>query len=143
MKKESKHIVTEEEIKSFNKMREKLSGEKFTWKEMLEHINKWCAFPKTWCFLKTLIDGTNPPIVKLEKGSYIVNTKPVYKERLQTCWDAYSKHLKEKTDKALRTKTDKKKEEQASEEEEIQRAINLLKSKGYRIQKSEIVWNEV
>lgn len=84
-------------------------------------------------WIKCICDGENPPFIRVSRGQYVFNPKPVYIERLQTVWDAYanygkrsSSHLDEKQLKL-----------------DINNAIKLLKNLGYRVLKPVTQYEEV
>lgn len=83
--------------------------------------------------LSALSSGVNPPIIKMKRGIYVINPKPIYKERLQTALNE-AKMTCSHYNKSSRS---------TSKEEQIQSAINLLKQNGYRVYKSIVKYEEV
>ena len=126
--KSNKHIVDDQEILRFNLMRENLLGREFSAKEMKQHLKDKMGYKSGEETLRALCDGINPPIIKVRRGVYAVNPKPIYKNRLQTAMDIKTKH----------TYTPKSKGDMTVEE-----AINLLKSKGYKIYVPLVEYKEV
>lgn len=126
--KSNKHIVDDQEILRFNLMRENLLGKEFSAKEMKQHLKDKMGYKSGDETLRALSDGVNPPIIKVRRGVYAVNPKPVYKNRLQTAMDIKTKH----------TYTPKSKVDMTVEE-----AINLLKGKGYKIYVPLVEYKEV
>ena len=86
--------VDEKIISLFNARRENKKGKTFTRKEMVEELDA-LGYPKSVMMLQAMSDGVNPPIVRIERGKYIYNREPVYKDRLQLAFGTYD-NLKSK-----------------------------------------------
>lgn len=129
------HLVTDDEISRFNLTRENLKNKKFNNEEIRNELNKKMGYTKAWALLRALCEGPNPPVIKQERGVYVFNTKPVYKERLQTCWDLYTKYVNPqnyKNGKYEKTST-----------LSIEEAIEVLKKAGYKILKPVTQYEEI
>lgn len=113
--------VDDNVIALFNARRENQKGKKLSRDEVVKYLNE-LKFPKNTNFLAAMCEGVNPPIMRLEKGIYMFNSSPVYKDRLQTAIDAFYKKRSEYTVK--KPTVVKFTEEQA---------ISFLKSKGYKV----------
>lgn len=128
-----KHVVTDEEITHFNLFRENMKGKECSRKEMMEAIRNKTTY-KVWdALFKSLCEGVNPPIIRIRKGVYCVNPKPVYKERLQTVFDSLASDNK---------KYQKTREANAIDTT-IAEAIKILKNNGYKVYKQVIKYEEV
>ena len=133
MKKTSHHIVDEQEITRFNWTRDNLKGREFNQVEIREELHKKMGYSKAAGMLRALCDGANPPILKIKRGVYCFNPKPVYIERLQTVWDVYTKYANPQNYK------NGKHEHHVS----IEQAIKVLKDAGYKILKPTVQYEEV
>lgn len=133
MKKTNNHIVDEQEILRFNMMRENLSGKEFNRTQMLEELKKKMAYNKSDAILRALSDGVNPPIIKVRRGVYCMNPKPVYRDRLQTAWETFTKFANPQNYKTGAYK-------QAIP---IEEAIKVLKEAGYKVLKPVVQYEEI
>lgn len=125
--------VTDEMITHFNLFRQNILGKEFKREDMKKEIEKKMGW-KVWDGLfMALTSGTNPPIIRIKRGVYTVNPNPVYKQRLQTCFDNHKEKNKEYQEKRDNT----------SLENLIKDAITLLKNNGYKILKQKIEYIEV
>lgn len=130
---ERKTIITDAVIAQFNAFSDNIRGKEFKREEMKKQLEQKMGW-KMWDGLfMALTSGINPPIIRIKRGIYTVNPKPVYKERLQTCFS----ELKKANDR-YQSNRDK-----SSLDEQIQCAINLLKNNGYKVYKSIIKFEEV
>lgn len=89
--------VDDQIILRFNLFRENKLGKEFKRDEMKKLLKDQMNFPASDQFLMAITDGVNPPIVKIKRGLYAVNPKPVYKDRLQKVFDDYKKTIKSET----------------------------------------------
>jgi hypothetical protein len=133
MKKTNHHVVDDQEIMRFNLTREILKGREFNQSEMREELNKKLGYSKAAAMLRALCNGTNPPILKIKRGVYCINPKPVFKERLQLAWDEYTKMANPQCYKTG------KHEHPIS----IDQAIKVLKDAGYKILKPITEYKEI
>ena len=130
----NKHEVDEQEIAKFNLTRENLKGKEFNQAEIREKIHKMLGYSHDTKMLRALCDGVNPPILKIRRGVYCFNPKPVFKDRLQTVWDTYTKFSISKN---------KCFEESPDQTALIKDAIMLLKNAGYKVLKPITQYEEV
>lgn len=132
-------MVDDDEIRRFNLMRENKKGQEFSRMGIQDVLYRLMNYTKYDTLLRALCDGVNPPIVKLARGKYMFAKEPVFKDRLQTCWDRYTefKNLqKQKTDKVMSG-------EKPVVFPSVSLCIKVLKEHGYRIQKAVTTWEEV
>lgn len=125
--------IEEKDHVAFNLFRESKLGKEFKRDEMKQMLKKLCGYPASDQFLMCITADPNPPIIKVRRGVYAVNPKPVYKERLQTVFDEYANTIKSETVK------NKKKIS-------IEEAILRLKETGeYQILKKKVTieWVEI
>ena len=120
MANKTRHVVDDNDVKSFNWLRESVVGIEFNRKELDEKL-KTLKYPQTGRFITAITNGINPPILKVKRGKYCFSPKPVYIERLKTVWNMYYNNKSEAQFK--------------SKEKRIEDAILLLKNEGYKIQK--------
>ena len=126
-------VITDSVIAQFNAFAENVRGKEFSRQDMKEQLQQKMGW-KVWdATFMALTSGVNPPILRVKRGIYTVNPKPVYKERLQTCFNELKK-----TNGKYQSSRDK-----YSLDEQIQQAINLLKNNGYKVYKSIIKYEEV
>ena len=133
MKKTTRHEVDEQEIMRFNLFRENLKGKEFNQTEMREELHSKLGYSKAAAMLRALSNGVNPPVLKVKRGVYCVNPKAVYKERLQTVWDEYTKMANPQCYK------NGKHEHPVS----IEQAIKVLKEAGYKVLKPIVQYEEI
>ena len=125
-----KHEVTENEIQAFNWTRESMAGKEMSISELrhkLESLN-YSSHPT---FIRAISSGVNPPIIRVSRGRYVFNPKPVYIDRLKKVWADYV------TNK--RPENEDKKVDGIS----IEKAIAILKTNGYKILKPITEYKEV
>ena len=97
MAKQRTNVVVDDNIIAiFNARRDLNKGLTFTQKEIIDEL-KHLDYATNTNMLRALTDGENPPIVKIERGKYVFNPEPVYKERLQKSFDLYTTFAKAKT----------------------------------------------
>lgn len=121
--------VDDQIILRFNLFRENKLGKEFKRNEMKKLLKDQMNFPVSDQFLMAITDGVNPPIVKVKRGLYAVNPKPVYKDRLQKVFDDYKKTIKSETTR--------------NKNITVEEAIIVLKKAGYRVLKPETKWIEL
>lgn len=126
------HQVTEQEFVRFNKRREQEQGHEFS-RKAIKDILKELNYPATDGFLQAMTSGPNTPIIRVSRGKYTFNPKPVFKDRLTTVWSDYSRF-------ANSSRTNKPKEQEAFD---INVIIKFLKARGYRILKPETKYVEL
>ena len=121
--------VDDQIILRFNLFRENKLGKEFKRDEMKKLLKDQMNFPASDQFLIAITGGVNPPIVKVKRGLYAVNPKPVYKDRLQKVFDDYKKTIKSETTR--------------NKNITVEEAIIVLKKAGYRVLKPETKWIEL
>jgi len=121
--------IDDQIILRFNLFRENAISKEFRREEMKKELKAKMNFPASDQFLMCITSGVNPPIVKVKRGVYAVNPKPVYKDRLQTVFDEYKKTIKTETTR--------------NKNISVEEAIIVLKRAGYRILKPETKWIEL
>jgi hypothetical protein len=122
--------IDDQIILRFNLFRENMLGKELKRNEMKKELKSKMGFPASDQFLKCITDGINPPVIKVKRGIYAVNPKPVFKERLQTVFDEYKNTIKSKTAHNKKSIS-------------IEEAILVLKNAGYRVMKPETKWIEI
>lgn len=120
--------IDDQAILRFNLFRENVIGKEFKRGEMKKQLKDKMAFPASDQFLMAITYGVNPPIMRIKRGIYAVNPKPVYKDRLQTVFDEYKKTMKTETTR--------------NKNISVEEAIIVLKKAGYRVLKPETKWIE-
>lgn len=121
------HQVDNAEISAFNKMREQLVGRELK-REECRAILVELGYSKNEKWLAAITHGVNPPIVRVKRGVFVFNGKPVFKDRLQTAWNRYT----ETTNVSRNVKSCT-----------ISQAIMVLKEAGYKIYKPVTQFEEV
>lgn len=128
-----KHVVTNEETTHFNFFRENMKGKECSRSEMMKQIREKLGY-KVWGGLfKSLSDGVDPPIIRIRRGVYVVNPKPVYKDRLQLVFDSLESDNKKYQNKRSESQM----------QTSIAEAITLLKNNGYKVYKQIIKYEEI
>lgn len=124
LKSKKRHEVTNTEIKAFNWARESIVGKEMSATELKDFL-KNLKYATSGNFIKCITSGENPPIIRIRRGVYTVNPKPVFIDRLKKVWQDYGFYGRNRIDSTddVQLKLD------------ISRAITLLKSQGYKIQK--------
>ena len=135
MSKRKRHEVSEEEIKIFNGYRLNNQNKELS-KEQLCEVFRKMKLPTNGNFIKCITRGVNPPIVRISRGKYSFAKEPVYNMRLQTVWNEYGNYGNKKAD-ALGD------QDAVEELKKIEEAIILLRSRGYKILKQVVKWEEV
>ena len=128
----NKRVVDDQEILRFNLTRENKGQTEFKRVQMLEELHR-LGYPKHDSILRAFSAGVNPPILRIARGVYVFNPKPVFKDRLQTALEEYTKLANPKNYKNGQY------EEVLSEEQ----CIKFLKSKGYKILKPVTEYEEI
>ena len=123
----NKHLVQEEEFVAFNRTREQQVGKTFNRTEIVETLGK-LGYSQNAQMLVAMTSGVNPPILKVSRGKYAFNPKPVYKDRLQTAWNTYTHINKRNHDQAVPS---------------IKQAIEVLKKAGYKVLKPITQYEEI
>lgn len=126
-------MVDEQEITRFNWTRDNLKTKEFSQSEIREELKKKMGYSKAAGMLRALCEGPNAPILKVKRGVYVFNPKPVYKERLQTCWDLYTKYANPQN---YRTGVHQP-------NVSINQAIKILKDAGYKVLKPITQYEEI
>ena len=139
--------VDDQLILRFNLFRENKLGKEFKREEMKKLLKDQLGFPASDQFLTNITSGVNPPIVRVSRGRYTVNSKPVHIDRLKKVIDDYLTCLKESKKGHKKTEkknlmTSKHENHLIPKEEAIAKAIALLKKEGYRVQRPETKWIE-
>ena len=146
MKKENKkHVVNESEIAHFNALREWAKNKTFTRTEIMDTLKDKYRPTMNQNLFQALISGVNPPIVRIERNKYAFAKEPVHITRLQVAWDLYASYgnKKKKSVDVHLVGAEKPHMHTLTPEEELQKAIALLKNHGYRILRKRIVWDDV
>lgn len=121
------HQVDNAEISAFNKRREQLVGRELK-REECRAVLIELGYAKNNKWLSAITHGVNPPIVRVKRGVFVFNSKPVFKDRLQTVWDRYT----ETTSVSRNVKSCT-----------ISQAIMVLKEAGYKVYKPVTQFEEV
>lgn len=121
-----RHIVSQAEVAQFNKKREQMKGRELSRKELERELTN-IGYQMT--MIANLVNGVNPPIIRVSRGRYTFNPNPVHITRLQTAFNR-------------RHDIQYKKDSQTNENK-IAAAIELLKQNGYRILKPKTEYEEV
>lgn len=125
-----RHIVSNNEIMAFNWTREAMVGKEMSLDELKKQLKKLTYSP-AMNFLQAITGGENPPIIRVRRGCYVFNPKPVHIDRLRKVWDDYRKAGAKSSTEHVTTAA------------EIQAAIKLLKDNGYRVLKQITKYEEV
>lgn len=128
----TKHQVTENEIAQFNAFRVHYQGKEMTRAEMIDAISSktFLKVKRDGYLFNALCQGVNPPIVKIERGKYMVAKEPVHIKRMQTAIDN-------------RGPKKQMKSSETNDEKMIADAIAVLKNAGYKIYKPITKFEEV
>lgn len=132
--KRRRHEVSEEEISIFNGYRLNNHNKELS-KEQLCDLFRKIKLPTNGNFIKCITSGVNPPIVRISRGKYMFAKEPVYAARLQTVWTEYADY----GNNTVRIVGDK---DTVDELKKTQDAIEYLRSKGYKVLKQVIKWEE-
>lgn len=117
------HIVDDQEIKRFNLRRENENGKTYSLPEFKELLHKM-GYSSNGNLIKCMVSGENPPFIRLERGKYGFNPKPIYIQRLQKVWDEYAYIGRNRM---------AQNPDQKQLELDVNRAIKLLKDLGYKV----------
>lgn len=127
------HIVDEQEIARFKARRENEGNKTYSLEEFKVLLNKM-GYATSGNLIKCMVSGVNPPFIRISRGKYAFNPKPVYIERLQKVWDDYGYIGRNR----ISSNPDKKQLEL-----DVNRAIKLLKDLGYKVLKPVTQYEEV
>ena len=129
MRKTTKHIVDEQEIMRFNLRRENENGKTYNAEEFKELL-KAMGYTTSGNLITCMVKGDNPPFIRVERGKYAFNPKPVHIQRLQKVWDEYGA-------------IGRKLKENHTIKMDIVTAIEVLKANGYKVLKPITQYEEV
>lgn len=132
--KRRRHEVSEEEISIFNGYRLNNHNKELS-KEQLCDLFRKMKLPTNGNFIKCITNGVNPPIVRISRGKYMFAKEPVYAARLQTVWIEYAEY----GNNAIRVVGDK---DTIDDLKKTQEAIEYLRSRGFKVLKQVIKWEE-
>lgn len=128
----NKTTVDEKMIVQFNTIRQRYVGKEMTGDQIKSHLAFALNRKIHSSLFKSLVDGENPPVIRVKRGKYVFNPKPVHIERLQLAFDAYTKNANPRQYKTGKyTKVT------------IEEAIAILKENGYKVYKQIIKYEEV
>ena len=124
-------FVAEEHIEDFNRVRIILTSLKAPFSEkILKELLKEYNLISNSLFIGEL---RRSGIIQTKKKMLIFVDKPVHFNKLQEVYSQYQKKVNEYSRRARDKKKCNKISENKDEKEEIENAINFLKSKGFRI----------
>lgn len=132
--KKKRHEVSEEEISIFNGYRINNHNKELS-KEQLCDLFRKMKLPTNGNFIKCITSGVNPPIVRISRGKYMFAKEPVYANRLQTVWTEYADY----GNNTVRVLGDK---DTIDDLKKTQDAIEYLRSRGFKVLKQVIKWEE-
>lgn len=92
-----KHVVSSQEIISFNMWRFQQIGKPLSSEEMRNKLCRDLDYPKDRHFFAAITKEPNAPIIHMgatRNALYAVSPRPVHITRLQTVWDDYTKSKK-------------------------------------------------
>lgn len=145
MRANKRHEVTENEIQAFNWMRESMVGKEMNPEGLREQLKK-LQYKPNGNFILAITSGENPPIIRVSRGKYVFNPKPVYIDRMKKVWKDYADYGNKKSE----NKSDKPviihksfKLLTGVTDENVLSAINLLKEKGYKIYRPKVEYEEI
>lgn len=130
------HQVDEQEIARFNMMRINQLGKTYSQAEF-QSILKRLGYSTSGTFRKCLIDAN--VFIRVERGKYSFPPKPVHMSLLQKAYDTCTSYKKQFRNKNEQTQV----QEQEPQQLEVQQAIDLLKSLGYRVLRPTTQYEEV
>ena len=129
-------FVAEEHIEDFNRVRIILTSLKAPFSEkILKELLKEYNLISNSLFIGEL---RGSGIIHTKKKMLIFVDKPVHFNKLQEVYSQYQKKVNEYSRRARDKKKCNKISENKDEQEEIANAINLLKSKGFKIFSTEL-----
>lgn len=124
-------FVAEEHIEDFNRVRIILTSLKAPFSEkILKELLKEYNLVSNSLFIGEL---RKSGILQTKKKMLVFVDKPVHYNQLQEIYSRYQKKVNEYNQRARDKKKCNKISENKDEQEEIENAINFLKSKGFRI----------
>lgn len=124
-------FVAEEHIEDFNRVRIILTSLKAPFSEkILKELLKEYNLISNSLFIGEL---RKSGILQTKKKMLVFTDKPVHFNKLQEVYSQYQKKVNEYSRKSRDKKKCNKISENKDEQEEIENAINFLKSKGFRI----------
>jgi len=126
--KRPRHKVDEQEIMRFNMRRENEKGKTYTRTEFKELLGKM-GYAKSNTIITAMTSGENPPFIRVDRGKYAFNPKPVHIDRLQKVWEDYMPYLTNRPQAILQS--------------EIDEAVKLLKNNGYKVLRPITQYEEV
>lgn len=132
--KRKRHEVSEEEISIFNGYRLNNQNKELS-KEQLCDLFRKMKLPTNGNFIKCITSGVNPPVVRISRGKYMFAKEPIYVARLQTVWTEYADY----GNNTVRILGDK---DAIDELKKTQDAIEYLRSKGFKVLKQVIKWED-
>lgn len=129
IREKERHEVTESEITAINWSRESMIGKEMTVAEAKDWLRKM-NLPDNPNFFSCIAKGVNPPLVRVKRGIYVVNPKPIHIDRMKKVWQDYADYGK------VKQKT-------ITQPADIDNAIKLLKDNGYKVFKPIVEYKEV
>lgn len=144
----TRHEVTKEECATFNDLCNRYANIEFR-REQMRDLLKNSAFPKADAFLKCICEGVNPPIIHdSKKQRYLFAKPPVHIMRLQTVWKEYSAYIRRQNKIYRNKKQAIEKKLQTSPvykqitNDDVEAAARLLKSKGWKLRRPVLSYEE-
>ena len=128
-----KHVVSDNEITALNWKRESMAQQTMDLTQ-LKDVLKSLGYCTSGNFIKCITSGENPPIIRMERGKYVFNPKPIHIDRLKKVWDDYCYYGRNRVNKNT---------DEAQLKLDISRAIALLKQNGYKVYKPTIRYEEI
>lgn len=113
-----KKVVSNEECSRFNALRKDYSGKTLTRSKVIELIKKEIGWKQAH-LVETVLRRI---FIRVSRGVYSFPKDPIYIGKLQGIFDSLSKARKQKSDSTKKNSDD-----------EIQKAIELLKANGFKI----------
>lgn len=126
------HEVTDDEMRALNWKRESMVGKEMSLSE-LKNTLKILNLPTNGNFITALAGCENPPVIRMERGKYCFNPKPIHIDKMKLVWKNYGSYGSKKAVKA----------EQAHLDILIKDAIALLKNNGYKVLKPVTEYKEI
>lgn len=126
------HVVDEQEIMRFNLQRENKKGKEFTLTELKLLLHEM-GYATSGNLIKCMVDGDSAPFIRMSRGKYCFNPKPLHIQRLQKVWDDYGYIGRNRMAK----NPDKKQLEL-----DVNRAIKMLKDLSYKVLKPVVQYEE-
>lgn len=126
------HEVTDDEMRALNWKREAMVGKEMSLSELKDTL-KILNLPNNANFITVLVGCENPPVIRMERGKYCFNPKPIHIDKMKLVWKTYGSYGNRK---AMKT-------EKANLDILIKDAITLLKNNGYKVLKPVTQYEEV